>query len=139
MGLKVIRTDASQLVHRLERVIAPHPLRQLDAALAGVFEACVLEALRFEPAEPVVIRFGLWDGDPSGRRYVCKVEGLPVVGFDPPAAWRWWSPLVATPAELSRHLEEALRARRPAPAKAKVDESVGQHFWGWGAAGQARA
>lgn len=138
MDLKVIRTDSSQqLVERLERVIAPHPLRALDPALAGAFEAAVLQALRLEPAEPVVIRFGLWDGDPSGRRYVCKVESLPVGGFDPPAAWRWWSPLVATPAELSRHLEEALRSRRPAPAQ--VDEEVRQDFWGWGAAGQARA
>jgi hypothetical protein len=137
MGLKVIRTDPSQRVDRRERVISPHPLRQLDAALAGAFEAAVLEALRFEPAEPLVIRFGLWDGDPAGRRYVCKVESLPVAGFDPPAAWRWWSPLVATPAELSTHLKEAVRSRRPAPAR--VEENVRQDFWGWGAAGQARA
>jgi hypothetical protein len=118
-------------------VIAPHPLRALDAALAGAFEAAVLETLRSEPPEPVVIRFGVWDGDPAGRRHVCKVESLPVVGFDPPPAWRWWSPLVTTPAELSHHLEEALRSRRPAPAS--VEETVRQDFWGWGAAGQARA
>ena len=135
MDLKVIRTDASPLVDRLERVVAPHPLRQLDAALADAFEAAVLEAVRFEPPEPLVIRFGLWDGDPSGPRYVCKVESLPVADFDSPAPWRWWSPLVASPAELSDHLAQALRSRRPAPAK--VHER--QDFWGWGAAGQARA
>lgn len=116
--------------------ILPHALRRTDPALAGAFEATVLEALRFEPAEPLVIRFGVWDGDDAGTRYVCKVESVPVVRFDPPPAWRWWSPLVATPAELAAALAEALRSRRP---PATVTASLRRQYWGWGAAGQAGA
>jgi hypothetical protein len=116
--------------------IAPHRLRREDPTLAGAFEATVLEALRFEPAEPLIIRFGVWNGDDAGPRYVCKVESLPASRFDAPSAWRWWSPLVATPSELGSLLEQALRARRPA---AGGEASVRQDFWGWGAAGQAGA
>jgi hypothetical protein len=116
--------------------ILPHGLRRTDPTLAGAFEATVLEALRFEPAEPLVIRFALWNGDEAGTRYVCKVESVPGVGFDPPPAWRWWSPLVATPAELAADLAEALRSRRPPLTVATRHR---QQFWGWGAAGQAGA
>src|SRR4029079_3218911 len=44
-------------------------------------------------------------------------------------AWRWWSGLVRTPAELAEQLHEALAARRAAPHAA--DASASQDRWGW--------
>jgi hypothetical protein len=97
----------------------------------------VLEALRDEPEEPLVIRFGLWNGEDDGPRYVCKIESVPPAVFDAPPAWRWWSPLVRTAAELASPLRDAIGSRqRHTPARRATDE---RQFWGWGAVGQAGA
>lgn len=119
--------------HPLE--FAPNPLQRLDGDVARAFERVVLDLLRERPAEPLAVRFGAWDGEEDGPRYVCKVEGVPTIQADQPPAWRWWSPLVRSAAELSGHLQEALRSRDRAPA-AGADE---RQFWGWGGARQAGA
>lgn len=121
--------------HPLE--IAPNPIQCVDPPLARALERTVLEALRGEPEEPLVIRFGLWNGDDDDPRYVCKVERVPSAAADAPPAWRWWSPLVRTPAELASHLQEAIRSRDRQPPTPRATKE--RQFWGWGAVGQAGA
>jgi hypothetical protein len=117
--------------------IAANPIERRDPRLAREFEEAVCHALG-EAAEPLVIRFGVWDGEDDGPRYVCKIEEAagPALGSAP--AWRWWSPMVSTPAELLAHVREAAgtRARHCASVPAATP---GFEYWGWGLVGQAEA
>lgn len=117
-------------------------IEHLDADLGRAFEQAVLQSLRPEPPQPLLVRFGVWRGEEDGLRYVCRVEGAVAVSLSPEPSWRWWSPLVRTPDELATFLREALRARGQR-REAKEEKAVApprtrrQEFWGWGAAGQA--
>jgi hypothetical protein len=117
--------------------IAPNPIARRDPRLARAFEDAAIHALG-EAVEAVVIRFSVWDGEDDGPRYVCKIEEAPgrAVGSSP--AWRWWSPMVSTPAELSAHIREAASARARRAASGST-ASVSLEYWGWGAAGHAGA
>ena len=115
--------------------IAADAIGRLDAALARQFETAVLQALGEEPPEPVIVRFGVWDGEDDGPRFVCKIEAVPTAAPGAAPAWRWWSPLVRTPAELGGWIREAVRAReRSVPQPEPLAE-----FWGWASVGQAGA
>ena len=76
-------------------------------------EAQVQHALRDEDLGPVQVRFRVCREEAEGFRFICKVENPPRVddnGNAPP--WRWWSPLLETPAQLRESLEEGLQIRR---------------------------
>jgi hypothetical protein len=101
-----------------------NPVRQQDQRLGEQFEEAVLDALRQETLPPLDVRFNVWhDGDVL--QFVCKVEGQSTPAWDArELPWRWWSPLVRTPAELGAHLRAALRTRR------SVEETAPPAF-GW--------
>lgn len=121
--------------HPLE--VAPNPIQSVDPALARALERTVLEAMRNEPEEPLVVRFGLWNGEEDGPRYFCKIERVPSAAPDAPPAWRWWSPLVRTPTELAGPLQDAVGSRRRQPLDRPATHE--RQCWGWGAVGQAGA
>ena len=106
--------------------IASNPIDRLDPALAREFETAVLEAV--PSGEPLVVRFGLWEGEDDGPRYFCKLEAVPRRRLQGRPTWRWWSPLVRTPAELARHLADPLRAR----TGAEPQTDARTEGWGWG-------
>src|SRR4029077_17712106 len=91
-----------------------NPIRQQDQRLGEEFEEARLDAVRSEPVQPLDVRFNVWrEGEEF--QFVCKVEGRSAAVFESrELPWRWWSPLVRTPAELGAHLRAALRARRAA-------------------------
>ena len=112
-----------------------NPIGRMDAGLARQFESAVVTALGEERAEELVIRFGVWHGEEDGPRFHCKIEAAPQARLGAPPAWRWWSPLVQTPAELASHVREAMRGRR----RTADEPAVAIEFWGWAAVGQAGA
>ena len=81
--------------------------------LGAEVEAQVRQALRDEDLGPVQVRFRVCREEAEGLRFICKVENPPRVDGDggaPP--WRWWSPLLETPAQFRESLEEGLKVRR---------------------------
>jgi len=104
-----------------------NPIRQQDQRLGEEFEDAVLDALRQESLPPVDVRFNVWhDGDVL--QFVCKVEGRSAPAlYVRELPWRWWSPLVQTPAELGAHLRAALRARGRTADPAETPT----FGWGW--------
>jgi hypothetical protein len=107
-----------------------NPIRQQDQRLGEEFEEAVLDALRHQAGQPLDVRFNVWrEGDVL--QFVCKVEGRAAAMFElRELPWRWWSPLVRTPAELGAHLRAALRARRSTTAEAAT-ETHPTFGWGW--------
>lgn len=90
-----------------------NPIWSHDARLGQAFEQAVWTVLRDQQKEPVHVRFNVWQDEPDGLRFVCKVEAVGGAGSDmrqPP--WRWWSPLVQTPDELGSELEQAMARRQ---------------------------
>jgi hypothetical protein len=113
--------------------IASNAIDRHDPALAREFETAVLEAL--PDGEALVVRFGLWDGEDDGPRYYCKLEAVPRPRLHDRPAWRWWSPLVRTPAELAGHLADPLSGRK---GNVLAPDAEGQaDAWGWGRARHA--
>ena len=100
--------------HLASRVeIVENPIARQDPALGAEVEAQVRQALRDEDLGPVQVRFRVCREEPEGLRFICKVENPPRVDGDAGAPpWRWWSPLLETPAELRESLEEGLKVRR---------------------------
>jgi hypothetical protein len=99
------------LASRIE--IVENPLVGQDPTLGAEVEAQVRQALRDEDLGPVQVRFRVCREESEGLRFICKVENPPRVDDDggaPP--WRWWSPLLETPAQLRESLEEGLKVRR---------------------------
>jgi hypothetical protein len=93
--------------------IVENPIAGQDPALAAEVEAQVRHALREEDLGPVQVRFRVCREEAEGLRFICKVENPPRVDGDggaPP--WRWWSPLLETPAQFRESLEEGLKIRR---------------------------
>ena len=119
--------------------IAPNPIESRDAGLARAFEQAVLQALGQHPTEPLVVRFGVWDGEEEGPRFVCKIEASPRAAVAATPAWRWWSPLVRTPGELADHVRQATQVRSPRVAARMPAAPPRSEFWGWGTVGQAGA
>jgi hypothetical protein len=117
-------------------VVAPNPIEQHDRALAHAFESAVADVLPAD--EAVLVRFGVWDGEEDGARFYCKVEAVPEPQLDARPAWRWWSPLVRTPADLATSLADVIRRRRTT-MQARPDAVVRAHHWGWGAVEHAKA
>jgi hypothetical protein len=112
-----------------------NPIARVDAALARAFEATVAGVL--PRGERLIVRFGLWEGEEDGVRYVCKLEELPPRRLGDRPAWRWWSPLVRTPAELAGVLRDAMQARAATPAGSRA--ALRRDNWGWAQPGPARA
>lgn len=100
--------------HFASRVeIVENPLVGEDPTLGAEVEAQVRRALRDEDLGPVQVRFRVCREEAEGLRFICKVENPPRVDGDggaPP--WRWWSPLLETPAQFRESLEEGLKIRR---------------------------
>jgi len=100
--------------HQPSRVeIVENPIVAQDPTLGAEVEAHVQHALRDEDLGPVQVRFRVCQEEAEGLRFICKVENPPRVddnGSAPP--WRWWSPLLETPAQLRESLEEGLQVRR---------------------------
>ena len=100
--------------HLASRVeIVENPIAGQDPNLGAEVEAQVRQALRDEDLGPVQVRFRVCREEPEGLRFICKVENPPRVDGDggaPP--WRWWSPLLETPAQFRESLEEGLKVRR---------------------------
>ena len=100
--------------HFASRVeIVENPLVGEDPTLGAEVEAHVHRALRDEDLGPVQVRFRVCREEAEGLRFICKVENPPRVDGDggaPP--WRWWSPLLETPAQFRESLEEGLKIRR---------------------------
>jgi hypothetical protein len=93
--------------------IVENPLVGQDPTLGAEVEAHVRRALRDEDLGTVQVRFRVCREEAEGLRFICKVENPPRVDGDggaPP--WRWWSPLLETPAQLRESLEEGLKVRR---------------------------
>jgi hypothetical protein len=109
---------------------APNPIERVDPELARAFEAAVSQALPQGP--PLVVQFGMWDGD-EGVRYFCKLEAVPDRRPESSPAWRWWSALVRTPAELAAHVVEMRGARKS--ARPDTGDPSPQTYWGWAGAG----
>jgi hypothetical protein len=107
--------------------IASNEIDRHDPALAREFETAVLDAL--PGGEALVVRFGLWEGEEDGPRYYCKLEAVPRPRLHDRPAWRWWSPLVRTPAELARHLADPASTRK---RKADAAPEGRLDAWGWG-------
>jgi len=107
-----------------------NPIEERSPGLGRAFEQAVRQELQQEAGArgPLRVRFAVWDDEALG--YVCKVEGTSAPSMERALpAWRWWSGLVRTPAELAEQLHEALAARRAAPHAA--DASASQDRWGW--------
>lgn len=86
---------------------------------ADAFERAVRETL--PSGADLVVRFGVWEGEEDGRRrLVCKVESPPCDPLLEGPQWRWWSPLLTSPAELRGELQAALAARERALAPRAV-------------------
>jgi hypothetical protein len=100
--------------HLASRVeIVENPIAGQDANLGAEVEAHVRQALRDEDLGHVQVRFRVCREEPEGLRFICKVENPPRVDGDGSAPpWRWWSPLLETPAQLRESLEEGLKVRR---------------------------
>jgi hypothetical protein len=100
--------------HLASRVeIIENPIAGQDPNLGAEVEAHVRQALRDEDLGPVQVRFRVCREESEGLRFICKVENPPRVDGDggaPP--WRWWSPLLETPAQFRESLEEGLKVRR---------------------------
>jgi hypothetical protein len=100
--------------HLASRVeIVENPIAGQDPSLGAEVEAQVRQALRDEDLGPVQVRFRVCREESEGLRFICKVENPPRVDEDggaPP--WRWWSPLLETPAQFRESLEEGLKVRR---------------------------
>ena len=100
--------------HLASRVeIVENPIAGQDSTLGAEVAAQVRQALRDEDLGPVQVRFRVCREESEGLRFICKVENPPRVDGDggaPP--WRWWSPLLETPAQLRESLEEGLKVRR---------------------------
>jgi hypothetical protein len=100
--------------HQASRVeIMENPIVAQDPRLGAEVEAQVRHALRDEDLGPVQVRFRVCREEAEGLRFICKVENPPRVDGDggaPP--WRWWSPLLETPAQFRESLEEGLKVRR---------------------------
>jgi hypothetical protein len=100
--------------HLASRVeIVENPIAGQDPKLGAEVEAQVRQALRDEDLGPVQVRFRVCREESEGLRFICKVENPPRVDGDggaPP--WRWWSPLLETPAQFRESLEEGLKVRR---------------------------
>jgi hypothetical protein len=93
--------------------IVENPIVGQDPALGAEVEAQVRRALLHEDLGPVQVRFRVCREEAEGLRFICKVENPPRVDGDggaPP--WRWWSPLLETPAQFRESLEEGLKIRR---------------------------
>src|SRR5687768_4880207 len=103
--------------------IAPNPIFRVDRTLAREFEETVVRALG-EPAASLVIRFGVWEGEQDGPRFLCKIEEAPRRALENAPAWRWWSPMVRTPGELFALVREAVQAHaaRPSGGAAETPE-----------------
>jgi hypothetical protein len=86
-----------------------NPIRLEDPELGRAFEQAVAESLRGEDLERVQVRFGIWRAEPSHPQFVCKLDCVCEPGE---GGWRWWSPIVATPAALRTAVREALAIRR---------------------------
>ena len=113
------------------------PIERRDPRLAREFEEAVLHALG-EATEALVIRFGVWDGEDDGPRYLCKIEEAPRRTLGSSPAWRWWSPMVRTPAELSAHVRQAAQTRTRHAASVPAATPAFE-YWGWASVGQAGA
>ena len=100
--------------HFASRVeIVENPILGQDPTLGAEVEAQVRRALLHEDLGPVQVRFRVCREEAEGLRFICKVENPPRVDGDggaPP--WRWWSPLLETPAQFRESLEEGLKVRR---------------------------
>jgi hypothetical protein len=100
--------------HQASRVeIVENPIAAQDPDLGAEVAAQVRQALRDEDLGPVQVRFRVCTEESDGLRFICKVENPPRVDGDggaPP--WRWWSPLLETPAQFRESLEEGLKIRR---------------------------
>ena len=117
--------------------IAQNPIARLDPSLAREFEETVVRALG-EPADALVIRFGVWDGEDDGPRFVCRIEEAPRRALGSSATWRWWSPMVRTSGELFALVREAVQARARQAASRAI-ETPALEYWGWGSVRQAGA
>lgn len=117
--------------------IAPNPIAGLDPSLAREFEESVVRALA-DPEGALVIRFGVWDGEDDGPRFICKIEEAPRHALGNSPAWRWWSPMVRTSEELYALVREAVQSRARRAAR-NAAETPALDFWGWGTASQAGA
>jgi hypothetical protein len=118
--------------------IAANPIQERDRGLARVFEDAVLRALAVEGDERLIVRFGVWDGEDDGPRFLCKLEARGGATLGAPPAWRWWSPLVRTPQELAGLVREAVR-RRVEPSDSAREHPQPAEFWGWASATQSGA
>ena len=100
--------------HSATRVdIVENPLVGHDPTLGAEVEAQVRRALLHEDLGPVQVRFRVCREEAEGLRFICKVENPPRVDGDGTAPpWRWWSPLLETPAQFRESLEEGLKIRR---------------------------
>ena len=87
-----------------------NPIRNVSGDLGSAFEEAVWDVLRHEP-QPFQVRFGVWRDGPEALQFVCKVETTQTCG-PARATWRWWSPLVRRPEDLSARLREAMEGRR---------------------------
>ena len=100
--------------HLASRVeIVENPIVGQDPTLGAEVEAQVRGALLHEDLGPVQVRFRVCREEAEGLRFICKGENPPRVDGDggaPP--WRWWSPLLETPAQFRESLEEGLKVRR---------------------------
>ena len=101
----------AHLASRVE--IVENPIVGQDPTLGAEVEEQVRRALLHEDLGPVQVRFRVCREEAEGLRFICKVENPPRVDGDggaPP--WRWWSPLLETPAQFRESLEEGLKIRR---------------------------
>jgi hypothetical protein len=119
--------------------IAANPIQEHDRGLARVFEDAVLRALPDEGEERLVVRFGVWNGEEDGLRFLCKLEARAGATLGAAPAWRWWSPLVRTPQELAGFVREAVRRHLEPSDGARGEHSQPTEFWGWATAGQGGA
>jgi hypothetical protein len=120
--------------------IAPNPILDRDEDLARAFEEAVVGALSEGREDGLLVRFGVWEGEQDGPRFLCKVEARGRTALGAPPAWRWWSPLVRTPLELAGYVRDALRDHAEHVSRSRPTRpQPAPEFWGWAPAGQGGA
>ncbi|HEY7413146.1 MAG TPA: hypothetical protein VII13_20565 [Vicinamibacteria bacterium] len=93
--------------------VRDNPVAARDPELGRALEEVLEEALAGAGLGAVTVRFRVCSEPSEVLVFLCKVEGTPVADPGPGGEqFRWWSPLMRTPADLAAALMESLDLRR---------------------------